>query len=266
MHGDGGAVVVDQRALDAAVRIEFAPRVLDLLRQVVLVAFLFLGIEFGLGCQVVQAFAQHAKVLLRGLDLLADGLRLHFGCFLVWMVCLAWREPCAARLVFLLACGTLRRGHRAGNPWRAPRHSGSPERKPASIRATDCLVKRNGPCVRVGLLGQRLPRQRLKPDRHRAQNALAHQVADVLRHRPLVGFDPDDAADQLAVLDADIGPAPDHLAAVVVEQHRRIALELVELPAGRLDDVAHAVDACRPTGQIHPARRPEAAPRVVHIA
>ena len=110
-----------------------------------------------------------------------------------------------------------------------------------------CLMKRNGPCLRVGLLGQRLPCQRLKPDRHRAQDALAHQVADILRHRPLVGFDPDDLADQLAVLDANIRPAPDHLAAVVIEQHRRIALELVELPAGGLDDVAHAVD--RTVGQ-----------------
>ena len=47
MHGDGGAVVVDQRAFDAAMRVKFAAGVLDLLRQVVFVALLFLGIEFG---------------------------------------------------------------------------------------------------------------------------------------------------------------------------------------------------------------------------
>ena len=104
-------------------------------------------------------------------------------------------------------------------------------------------MKRNGPCWRVGLLGQRLPRQRLKPDRHGTENPLTDEVANILRHRPLVGFDPDNLADELAFLDADVCPAPDHLAAVMVEQYRRIAPEVVELPAGGLDDVAHAVDA-----------------------
>src|SRR5262245_29673757 len=52
-----------------------------------------------------------------------------------------------------------------------------------------------------------------------------------------------ETAGKLSLADADIAPVAHYEILVVAEQRTRIAVEIVEAPAIRLDDVAHAVDA-----------------------
>ena len=83
-------------------RVKLAPRVLDLCGQLVLVTLGLLGIEFGFGCQFVKAVAQDAQVFLRSLDLLTDGLGLHFGSF--WYGWFAWLGVERAQLIETFTC------------------------------------------------------------------------------------------------------------------------------------------------------------------
>jgi hypothetical protein len=82
-------------------------------------------------------------------------------------------------------------------------------------------------------------------DRDGANDASVDQRADFVHALRQAACEQFEAPKQLPAFDADVGPGSDWEGiAIMPEQGHRVALEVVETPASRIDDVAIAIDRC----------------------